>query len=436
MSEPPKYGLLQSGGEAGPAPGPGHACPVTARGAGFDPFGLDYLRNPFPFLREARRDEPVFYAPDIDSWVVTAYGDILSIFRDAETFSCEITRHPVTPLCGEAAALREKYGITIEPNFVDEPAGQHRPHRRIFGEAFTPKRVNELEPRFRSIVTRYIDRFIGKGKADLVAEFLHEVPALAIFMFLGAKDDAAGMVKQSALSRSHLNFGRPTPEEQVELMHDLGELWRFTTGLVDDALASPGDNYLGDIARLYHEDSSRFTVNYLYNAAFQFQFAGHETTTQATANGITRLLENPGQWSAICTDPGLIPNAVEECLRFDPSIFHWRRLATRDATVGGQRIPAGAKILMVLGSSNHDDGQFPDGETFDITRANAKRHLTFGNGEHFCLGAPLARMEFRVILEELSRRIPGLRLAGEPDWDRTPTLLFRGVSRLPVEWDR
>ena len=219
------------------------------------------------------------------------------------------------------------------------------------------------------------------------------------------------------------------------MMKDMGEHWAFTRELVDAALAEPGDNYLGDMVRLHREDPSRFTVNYLYNVMFLMQFAGHETTTQASANGLKALLADRVQWDRLCREPDLIPNAVEEILRFDTSIFAWRRIATRDAEIGGVAVPAGAKILLLLGSGNRDDAAFPDGESFDIERTDAKRHLAFGNGAHFCMGAPLARLEMRIVLEELTRRLPGMRLVEGQDWEYVPTLTFRGVQKLRVAWD-
>lgn len=425
-------GMFQSetGGEA-----PAAACPVTGLGAGFQPFSAEYLADPYPFFRRARAEEPVFYSPELGYWVVARFDDIVAVFRDPETFSPALARHPVSPLCPAAAAVRDSLDISIEPSLVDEDPETHRRHRRVFGDAFTPKRVAEIAPRIRAIVARYIDRFADDGRADLVAQLLYEVPALAIFIFLGAPDDDAVLVKRLGSTRAIVNWGRPTEAEQVAMMRDMGEHWAFTKKLVDAALDAPGDNYLGDMACLHREDPSRFTVNYLYNVMFLMQFAGHETTTQALANGMKALLENREQWERIRADPALVPNAVEEILRFDASIFTWRRIATRDAEIGGRAIPAGSRILILLGSGNRDEATFPGGETFDIDRRNAKRHLAFGNGAHFCMGAPLARLEMKIVLEELAGRLPGMRLAEGQEWTYIPTLTFRGVQRLLVEWD-
>ena len=168
---------------------------------------------------------------------------------------------------------------------------------------------------------------------------------------------------------------------------------------------------------------------------FLMQFAGHETTTQASANGMRALLENKDQWDALCKDPKLIPNAVEEILRYDSSIFAWRRITTCDTKIGEFDIPKGAKILMALGSGSRDDNVFEDGDNFNIFRKQQKKHLAFGNGVHFCMGAPLARLEMKIILEELARRLPHMRMVKGQKWDYIPTLAFRGIKKLLIEWD-
>lgn len=434
MSNLKRLGMFQSEPEA-PEDAAPRSCPASALAAGFDPFSETYLADPYPFFERARAEEPVFHSPETGYWVVARHEDIVAVFRDPETFSAALARHPVTPLCPEAAKVRDGLDIAIEPSLVDEDPETHLRHRKIFGDAFTPRRVAEIEPRIRAIVTRYIDRFAGDGEAELVSQMLYEVPALAIFIFLGARDDDAVFVKRLGSARAVVNWGRPDEDQQVAMMRDMGEHWAFTKELVDAALQNPGDNYLGDMVRLHREDPSRFTVNYLANVMFLMQFAGHETTTQASANGLKALLADRAQWERLCADPSLIPNAVEEILRYDTSIFAWRRIATRDAEIGGVAVPAGAKILLLLGSGNRDDAAFPGGETFDIARPGAKRHLAFGNGAHFCMGAPLARLEMRIVLEELTRRLPRMRLVADQDWEYIPTLTFRGVQKLRVEWD-
>lgn len=434
MTDKPAFGMFQSDPEEETGPSAA-GCPVTEAGRAFAPFSEKYIADPYGFFAGMRESEPVFYSPEMNCWVVMKYADCVRVFRDPETFSPIVARHPVRSLCPAAARARDALNIEIEPALVDEDSATHRAHRRIFGDAFTPKRVNEVEPRVREIVTRYIDRFVDDGEAELVSRMLYEVPALAIFIFLGAPDDKAVMVKELGSKRAIVNWGFPSDEEQVEMMADMGASWDFTVELVDNALKNPGDNYLGDMVRLYREDPSRFSVNYLRNVMFLMQFAGHETTTQASANGLKKLLSDREKWERLVADPSLIPNAVEEILRYDSSIFAWRRIATKDTEIAGMPIPEGGRVLVMMGSGNRDPDVFDNPEEFDPARRNARRHLGLGHGAHFCMGAPLARMEMKVVLEELVRRLPHMRLKPDQTFRYIPTLTFRGVQNLEVEWD-
>lgn len=433
MSAGKQYGMFQSDPGATDA-GVDRSHPVSETAQAFKPFSQEYLQDPYQFFSSARQSEPVFFSPQYNYWVVLKYDDIATVYRDPETYSPVNARHPVTPICPAAAKVRDQQNLTIEPSLVDEPSDTHKHHRKIFGTAFTPKRVNQMEDSVRAIVDRYIDRFINDGRAELVSQMLYEVPALAIFLFLGASDEDAVFVKKLGSDRAIVNWGSPSESEQIAMMHGMGEHWQFTKDLVDKACGNPGDNYLGDMVRIHQNDPELFSINYLYNVMFLMQFAGHETTTQASANGLRHLLTDREQWELLCRQPELIENAVEEILRIDSSIFGWRRITTRETTLGGVALPKGARILMMMGSGNHDEAMFPNGAKFDATRKNAKKHLGLGLGAHFCMGAPLARMEMRVILEQLTSRLPQLQLVGDQSWEYLPTLVFRGVQKLEVKW--
>ena len=428
-------GRLETAGDAAPTPAGAEACPASGPGTAFHPLADDYVTDPYPQFRRVRATEPVFYSAELDYWVVARAVDIVAVLRDPETFSPAIAREPVAPLC--PAALVEAAGLraSLQRALVDEDPGTHQQHRRLFGEAFTARRVNRMEPAIRRIVNRYVDRFAGDGRADLVAQLLYPVPALVIFLLLGAPDDEDVLAQWLGSRRVIDEWWRPTDSDQVAMVRAVDRRWSFTRALVDAALKEPGDNYLGDMVRLHRGDPGLFTVNYLYNVMFLIQTAGHETTTQAASNGIRALLADRAQWARVCADPSLVPNAVEEILRFDTSVVGWRRIATRGARIGDRSIPAGAKILLLLGSANHDEAVFERGETFDVGRADAGRHLAFGAGTHFCMGAPLARLEMKILLEELGRRLPHMRLAEEQAWEYVTTLTFRGLRHLRVEWE-
>src|SRR4029077_8895770 len=184
---------------------------------------------------------------------------------------------------------------------------------------------------------------------------------------------------------------------------------------------------VGDLPALNHQEVTQIV--------YELLFTGHETTTGLLGNALRRLLTDRHAWEEICGDPSLIPNAIEEVLRFDSSVITWRRKTTEAAEIGGVPVPAEANLLLLLGSANRDPAVFEDPDRFDIHRPNAREHLSFGHGAHFCLGAPLARLEARVVLEELSARLPSLRLVPGQPLRFQPNTTFRGPLSLPVEWD-
>ena len=394
-----------------------------------------YFADPYRFFAWARAEAPVLHVPETDWWTVARYRDIRAVFRDQETFSSANVRQPPVPLCPRAMEVYRSAGVRLEPTLADEEPITHRRNRRIFGRGLSARSVARYEPKIRAIVSRQIDGFIGDGRADLVARFLQPAAARMTFHLLGGDDEEFDLADWPGGMRRVEILGAATEAAQVSLVEMIVRLWSFSGKLASAAIENPGDNYLGDAVRMRRADPSLFTDNYLHNIAFLLQTAGADNQSQTLAHGIRAMLAEGATWRRLCADPGLIPNAVEEMLRLGTPLLAFPRLATRDAEIGGRRIPAGAWIMLLLASGNRDETVFPDGETMDIERENARDHLSFGHGAHFCLGAPLTRLEMKIALEELTRRLPGMRLAdgGPPDIFRTFT--FRGLKHLTVEWD-
>ena len=393
-----------------------------------------YFGDPFRFFAWARAEAPVLHLPEVDWWAVARYRDIRTVFQDAVTFSSSIVREPITPLYPKAKEIRASAGVRLEPTLADEEPATHRRHRRFFGEGLGVRRVARLEPMIRAVVTRQIDGFADDGRADLLAQLLQPAASRMTYHLLGGNDDHFDMADWPGGMRRVETWGAPTEAAQVSHMHMVARLWSVSGRLVSNAIERPGDNYLGAAVRARRAQPSLFTDNYLHNVAFLLQTAGADNQSHALAHGIRSMLDDRTPWQRLCADRGLIPNAVEEILRFGTPLLAFPRLATRDTEVGGRRIPAGAKILLLLASGNRDETVFPDGERLDIDRDNARDHLSFGHGPHFCLGAPLARLEMKVILEELTRRLPHLRLADGGVADVFRTFTFRGLKHLTVEW--
>ncbi|MFM0325173.1 cytochrome P450/oxidoreductase [Caballeronia glebae] len=412
-----------------------NGCPVSAGAAGFDPFGDGYQQDPPEYVRWAREREPVFFSPKLGYWVVTRYDDIKAIFRDNITFSPSIALEKITPTGPEANAVLASYGFALNRTLVNEDEPAHMPRRRALMDPFTPDALAHHEPMVRALAREYVDRFIDDGRADLVDQMLWEVPLTVALHFLGVPEEDMDTLRRYSIAHTVNTWGRPKPEEQVEVAHAVGKFWQYAGKVLDKMREDPsGPGWMQYGIRKQKELPGVVTDSYLHSMMMAGIVAAHETTANATANAMKLLLQHPDAWRDICDDPSLIPNAVEECLRHNGSVAAWRRLATKDVTIGGVEIAAGSKLLIVTSSANHDQHQFADADLFDIRRENASDQLTFGYGAHQCMGKNLARMEMQVFLDELTRRLPHMRLAAQR-FTYVPNTSFRGPEHLHIEWD-
>jgi cytochrome P450/ferredoxin-NADP reductase len=410
-------------------------CPVSARAAGFDPFSDGYQQDPPEYVRWAREQEPVFYSPVLGYWVVTRYESIKAIFRDNVTFSPCIALEKITPTSEEANAVLASYGFALNRTLVNEDEPEHMPRRRVLMDPFTPQELTHHEPMVRQLARDYVDRFIDDGKADLVDQMLWEVPLTVALHFLGVPEEDMDTLRKYSIAHTVNTWGRPRPEEQVEVAHAVGNFWQFAGKVLDKMRQDPsGPGWMKYGIRKQVDYPEVVTDSYLHSMMMAGIVAAHETTANASANAMKLLLQHPRVWRELCDDPSLIPNAVDECLRHNGSVAAWRRLATKDTTVEDVAIPAGSRLLIVMASANHDERFFSDADLFDIRRDNASDHLTFGYGSHQCMGKNLARMEMQIFLEEFTRRLPHMRLS-EQQFSYVPNTSFRGPEHLWVEWD-
>jgi len=405
----------------------------------YDPFREPLLSDPYPFFARTRADAPVFYAPVIEHWVVARYEDVKRVLLDPEAFSAANSIAPVTPLCDAAQRILREGGWRQAPALGNNDPPDHARFRKNVQRAFTPRRVAELEPFIREAVETRIETIAPRGRADLMAELIYDLPALVILELLGIPDDGVPIVREAGDNRIAFVWGRPTDDEQARLAAAMVRFWLYLRGLIDERLASPPDDSSGDLTSgllaVRGGDDTVFTLDEIASVLFAFLTAGHETTSSLIGNAARQLLGRRVVWEELCADPSLISGAVEEVLRFDSPVVAWRRRARRDVEVAGVTIPEGAQVLMLLGSANRDDAVFDDPEWLDIRRGNASAHLSFGHGIHFCLGAALARLEARVTFDVLTARLPSLRLAPGYVPHFVPNVSFRGPVALEVEWD-
>jgi cytochrome P450 len=401
----------------------------------FDPFQDPYLADPYPFFAQARAATPVFYSPDLDYWVVTRYHDIRRIFQTPQLFSATNALAPLQPLCPAAGRVLAEGGFRPVPTLTNSDPPGHGRVRRLSNVAFTPRRVAAMEPLVRDLTGRFLTERLSSGRADFIRDLAWDLPALVIFRVLGIPDEDVPRVKAGAESRLLLMWGRPSAGEQVRLARGMAAFWRYAERLVASRAERPLDDFTSDLLLARAGDLAALSRQEVTQIVYELLFAGHETTTGLIGNALRQLLTQRPAWEEVCRDASLIPNAVEEVLRFDSSVIAWRRRTTQAVEIGGVPVPADANLLLLLGSANRDPAVFEDPEHFDIHRPNAREHLSLGQGAHYCLGAPLARLEARVVLEELSARLPSLRLAPGQTLRFQPNTTFRGPLSLLVEWD-
>ncbi len=403
---------------------------------GFDPFDLN---KPHARWEAFRQEQPIFFHEETGYWVVSRYDDIKAIFDDWKTFSSENAQKPMRPMCAEGRKVLEEGGFTAYSGLTARVPPDHTRIRKVAQSCFGPRRFRSIEPQIEDIVRRHLDALEAAGKAGQPVDFwdvvAYPVPAYVLFTLMGIPDEDVPKIKQYGASRGRMTWSDLSDEEQIPVAHDMVAYWKYIHDLLDMRRSNPGDDFPSDLLRLQSEGAD-ITDEEIAGVLYSTLFAGHETTSTFMGNYVLTLMDNRDAWEAIKADPSKIPNAVEEMLRYMPSVVGWRRRARTAVTVGGVDLPAGAEVLMITGSANRDESHFPQGEKLDITRDNARTHLSFGYGIHYCLGFQLAKMEAAVLLRQLSERFPTLRLAQNFEAEYNRNITFRVPKSVMVEWDQ
>jgi cytochrome P450 len=405
-------------------------CPVNRT---FDPLTPDFLADPYAAMASLPREgQPVFFAPSIGYYVLSRYGDIEEVFADPATYSAAVAQAPLVPVVPEAQRILLAGGHQPQPSMVslDEPA--HARLRKPAARAFSMKRVNAMVPVIEATTAALLDAVGSGGGFDLVAALAFPLPANIVFSLMGVPERDYGKLKHWSGYRAALGWGRPDPGDQVEIATGMADYRAYLRNLVAAKALEPGDDLTSDLIAIHRENPERLTLEEVASILFSLSFAGHETTTGLIGNTVRRLLEVPDRWSAVAQDPRLIPAAVEEALRYDPSVPVWRRVTTRPVTLAGVDLPEGAKLFLWLAAAGRDAAAFSEPDVFDLHRPDSARHLAFGKGLHYCLGANLGKLETQIAVAALARRYPRLRL--EPDQRLTfhPNISFRGPQVLNV----
>jgi cytochrome P450 len=410
--------------------GTAHGCPVNES---FDPLAPGFLADPYAVMAALPREEqPVFFAPSIGYYVLTRYADIEQVFRDPVAYSAAVAQAPLVPLVPEAQQILLAGGHKPQPSMVSLDEPEHARLRKPAARAFSMKRVTALVPVIEATTARLLDAVGPAAEFDLVAALAFPLPANIVFSLMGVPERDYAQIKHWSGYRAALGWGRPAPRDQVEIATGMAAYRAYLRDLVDAKVVEPGDDLTSDLIAIQREDPERLTLEEIASILFSLSFAGHETTTGLIANTVRRLLEAPHRWSAITENPRLIPAAVEETLRYDPSVPVWRRVTTRPVTLAGVHLPEGARLFLWLAAAGRDAAAFSQPDVFDVHRPDPGRHLAFGQGLHYCLGANLGKLETRIAVAALAGRYPRLRLAADQRLTFHPNISFRGPQVLRV----
>ncbi|MCX5339808.1 cytochrome P450 family protein [Streptomyces atratus] len=380
----------------------------------------DFTANPYPYYEKLRAAGPVHTIRTDEFeriWLVVGYGEGRAALAD-QRFGKE----------WQGLVDRPEGSDPIFANMLELDAPHHTRLRKLVTREFTARRVEALRPRVQQITDELLDAMVPAGRADLVDALAFPLPMTVICELIGVPD----LDRNTFRKLSNDVVTPSTPEQEREAVGAMGV---YLAELIEDKRCSPGDDLMSALVRTRDEEGDGLSPDELVGMAFLLLVAGHETTVNLISNGVRALLHHPDQLASLRTDFGLIDGAVEEMLRYDGPVETATFRFPREPVEIGQRvIPAGEPVLISLAGADRDPGRYPEPDRFDIRR-DAQGHLAFGHGLHFCLGAPLARMEGRIAIRTLLERCPRLALdtdAGEPDW--LPGMLIRGVRELPVRW--
>ena len=400
----------------------------------YDLYSAAFRARAHATYAQMRDTDPVLQQPGIDGetpiWFVTRYADVEQVLLDNRTF----VRDPALVSAEVAAKFSmpdTEIAAMTNNHMLNRDGSSHRRLRSLVSKAFTPKVVRDLRPRIEAVATELLDRVAARGRMELIDDFAFPLPITVIAELLGIplqrQDDFR--IWSNALVRPAL-----TPEEQEESGRLLREFLGYMVQLVVQRRQQPGDDLL---SRLIHveEQGDQLDEGELFSMMVLLIVAGHETTVSLIGNAVLALLQHPAAWQALCDEPELIPGAIEELLRYDSPVERaLTRWVAKDVALGGQQLRRGDLVVAVLGSANRDEARFQCPEELDLQR-QPNPHLAFGKGAHYCLGAPLARLEGEIALGALLQRFPDLELDIDPAelaWRDVP--LFRSLQQLPVRW--
>ncbi len=396
---------------------------------GFAPEDPSFVADPYPIYERLRSEAPLHYDAATDHWLVTRYEDVNALLRDRRLG--RTYRHLATDReMGRATPPPDQapFWHLIEHGILDMEPPDHTRVRRLVAKAFTPRMVEAMRAPIERLMGGLIDRVEGTGEFDLLHEIAEPLPVAVIAELLGIPEDDRPHLRPWSADICRMYELHPSDEDSGVAVRACVEFSDYLRTLLRERRARPTGDLISELA-LVVDDGERLTEDELIGTCVLLLNAGHEATVNVTANGWWALFRHPQALATLRADPSLVPLAVEELMRWDTPLQLFERWALEDVELYGTTVPRGAEFGLVFGSANRDPSVFAEPGALRIDR-EPNPHLTFGAGIHFCLGAPLARIELQTSFGTLLRQMPGLELVEEPRWK--PNFIIRGVETLRV----
>jgi cytochrome P450 len=399
----------------------------------FQPFQSPFRDNPYAFFEQARQEQPIFFSPTYNFWMVTRYDDIVRILKDHQAFSNAKAFASPSELVPEAKQLlRDTMFGTESGGLIMADPPIHTRLRRPLTAAFSARRVAQMEPAVHELVTDLINSFPPQGPVDFVEHLAHPLPIHVVCRLFGIPKSELPQIRIWSDALIDLLNAGVAPELQVEYASKCVELYKYMQNLLEQRNREPQDDLPTGLLQAVEQEHGKTTIAELADVLVSVLVAGFESTQYFLA-GFLSLMLTQVDWEHLPEDTRSLNQLVEEGLRMATPILGIMRYATQEVEVGGVTIPAGDLVYTSLTSGNYDDHQFIHAALFDPQREQNNRHITFGQGIHYCIGAPLARVEARNVIEVLHERLPHLRLVADQPLEYRDGLVLRGLKHLWVE---